>query len=526
MPPSLLFGESNDLDQCQVVIGSSHVAPHIIAKNDVGMSLRNLLLALSALALMCIGSGACNAQGKPAAKLDPAQIEEIVRRSYQYVAMYNVNNKFAMDPANPMSTGGWNKVRANTALADHTLKAIARPNNDTLYAAAMLDLRDEPVILEAPAFDSVYVSLMATGYDHYVNIPMSTGQGDFSKPSRILFYSKRTRSYEGEKVEGIDKTVEMTGDFISAIYRVMPHIAAPDRLKRNLEAMQSIKVKTLTQYKAKTRRRLRVLPWNSPPGILRNLSRKRTSAEFPAFGKTDFDVFENNLLEVMQFVFNHTTFDPDDELDQKLLAIYAPLGVVPGRAHDPGKVAEIDGATFREVARRIARTELAKTTDPKIVKENVLGLFQPKGRMTLERLVFQSVSGPIGQPASEAVYPPIATTDGSPMNAKHDYVLRMKKKDLPPAKAFWSATLYNTENGFFIPNDRKKYSVGENGGYKLNAEGGIEIHIAAEKPAGVPEENWLPINRGDDGIDIVMRIYAPDLERYKNWPPPKVERVK
>ena len=65
-------------------------------------------------------------------ELSDAQVEDIVRRSWQYVAMYNVNNKFAMDPTNPLSTGGWNRIKANTALADHTLKAIPRPNNDTL----------------------------------------------------------------------------------------------------------------------------------------------------------------------------------------------------------------------------------------------------------------------------------------------------------------------------------------------------------------------------------------------------------
>ncbi len=87
-------------------------------------------------------------------ELTDAQVENIVRRSYQFVAMYNVNNKFVMDPSNPLSIGGWNRVKANTTLADHTLKAIARPNNDTLYIGAALDLREEPVILEAPAFES------------------------------------------------------------------------------------------------------------------------------------------------------------------------------------------------------------------------------------------------------------------------------------------------------------------------------------------------------------------------------------
>jgi hypothetical protein len=40
----------------------------------------------------------------------------------------------------------------------------------------------------------------------------------------------------------------------------------------------------------------------------------------------------------------------------------------------------------------------------------------------------------------------------------------------------------------FRPNDRKKYSVGENAGFKLDDKGGIRIVIAAEKPEGVPEE--------------------------------------
>ncbi len=102
----------------------------------------------------------------------------------------------------------------------------------------------------------------------------------------------------------------------------------------------------------------------------------------------------------------------------------------------------------------------------------------------------------------------------------------MKRDELPPAKAFWSVTLYDTANGFFIPNDRKKYSVGENSGFKLDNDGGIAIHIAAKRPDGVPDENWLPINRGDYGVDLIMRVYEPDLERYKSWTPPGAERVK
>ena len=76
-----------------------------------------------------------------------------------------------------------------------------------------------------------------------------------------------------------------------------------------------------------------------------------------------------------------------------------------------------------------------------------------------------------------------------------------------------------------MPNDHKKYSVGENAGMKLDNDGGIAIHIAAERPEGVPEENWLPLVRGDYGVDVIMRLYLPDLERFKTWTVPKAEIV-
>ena len=131
----------------------------------------------------------------------------------------------------------------------------------------------------------------------------------------------------------------------------------------------------------------------------------------------------------------------------------------------------------------------------------------------------------IGMPATEAVYPGVLTTDGEPINAMNDYVVRMTAEELPPTDVFWSVTLYDLQNGFFIPNDRKKYSVGENAGMKLDEDGGIAVYIAAEKPEGVPEENWLPINRKDEDMDVILRIYVPDLEELETWEPPKAERI-
>ena len=41
-----------------------------------------------------------------------------------------------------------------------------------------------------------------------------------------------------------------------------------------------------------------------------------------------------------------------------------------------------------------------------------------------------------------------------------------------------------------------------------------------------PDENWLPINRGDYDVDIIMRLYAPDLEKFARWSPPAARKLK
>jgi hypothetical protein len=461
-------------------------------------------LTFFALTLMTITLGVWGCQetetADVAAGLTDDEIENIVRRSYQYVALYNVNNKVAI------SQGGWNTIQADTELKDHTMQDIARPNNDTLYIGCMLDLRKDPVILDIPVFDSKYVSLMVTAYDHYVNVPMTTRLGDFSEPGKVLFYSARTEAYAGEPVDGVDRLFEASGDFVSAVLRVMPHANEPERFARILEQMQSVFLMTLSELRGEAAKPI-------------------DEIVFPQVGATDADTFGNNLLEVMQFVFNHVTFDPENELDQGVLAAYEPLGVAPGKSFDPSITEAFDGERFRAAAQKIAAENLAGLQDPGTSARLAPLQFQPKGTTDLETLVAVSVIGPIGLPREEAMYPVVTTTDGEPMNAMHDYVIRMSADELPPAQAFWSLTLYDTANGFFIPNERKKYSVGENAGMKLNEDGGIEIYVAAEQPSGVPDENCLPINRQDEALDIIMRIYAPDLEKMETWTAPKAEKL-
>jgi hypothetical protein len=222
-------------------LAASTKTPHIMKLNRI--------LSIAFTLFLCMGMVSV-AQAQKSVKLSDKQIEDIVKRSYQYVAMYNVNQKVAFDEEG-MSTKGYNKGLKNTDLLDHTAEFIARPNNDTIYQAAMMDLRKDAIVLKFPAMESKYVSLLTSGYDHYVDIPLSTVNGDFEKPYTILFYSKRTEGYSGEKIEGIDETFEMTGDFVHACLRVMPHANDPERYERVVEQINAIKGMTLSAYLGK-----------------------------------------------------------------------------------------------------------------------------------------------------------------------------------------------------------------------------------------------------------------------------------
>ena len=91
-----------------------------------------VLISLMALSLL-VGCGKASqtagvASGKATettvVQLSDKESDNIVRRSYQYVAMFNVIQKFPLDPSSAMFTDGFNRPIAMTGLTDHTMKSF------------------------------------------------------------------------------------------------------------------------------------------------------------------------------------------------------------------------------------------------------------------------------------------------------------------------------------------------------------------------------------------------------------------
>jgi hypothetical protein len=96
----------------------------------------------------------------------------------------------------------------------------------------------------------------------------------------------------------------------------------------------------------------------------------------------------------------------------------------------------------------------------------------------------------------------------------------------PPARGFWSITMYN-DKYFFVPNTLNRYSISPRQNLKLNDDGSTDIYIQNDSPGADKESNWLPAPAGK--FILMMRLYWPDENPPSlldgSWEPPAVSHV-
>jgi hypothetical protein len=107
----------------------------------------------------------------------------------------------------------------------------------------------------------------------------------------------------------------------------------------------------------------------------------------------------------------------------------------------------------------------------------------------------------------DAVYPTSEGPNilGSYSGAKK-WVMHFPKGQLPPAKGFWSVTMYDKDY-FFVDNPLNRYSISERQNLKPNADGSVDLYIQNESPGKDKESNWLPSPK--DKFILMMRLYWP-----------------
>ncbi len=124
----------------------------------------------------------------------------------------------------------------------------------------------------------------------------------------------------------------------------------------------------------------------------------------------------------------------------------------------------------------------------------------------------------------DATYPLAMTdADGKPFDSAATYVIHFDKERLPPARAFWSLTMYN-ERQFFAANPIHRFAIGDRDPLKYNADGSLDLVIQRDPPKSA-ESNWLPTPAAGN-FSMNLRLYLPRPEALDGtWKPPVVRRV-
>ena len=126
-----------------------------------------------------------------------------------------------------------------------------------------------------------------------------------------------------------------------------------------------------------------------------------------------------------------------------------------------------------------------------------------------------------GPAAEEVVYMTAETdADGEPLDgSKHAYTLTFDRE--PPARGFWSFTVYDAATRLLSPHPSGRYKLGDRDRDMVRGEdGSLTLFVRHGSPGPAREANWLPVPEGP--FQVVGRLYWPDPElldkRYR--PPP------
>lgn len=376
-------------------------------------------------------------------------------------------------------------------------RAVVRPNFDTLYSTAWLDLTGGPVVVHTPD----------TG-DRYYMLPMLDMWTDvFASPGK-----RTTGTGAADFVVTGPGYQDPLPEGATVIPAPTPYVWIIGRTQTNgpgdYAAVNAIQDGyTLTPVGA---------PGDGIPGPTVDATAEPLTL-----------VNEMNALDYFAYAAGLLTVIPPHLTDQPVLARLARLGIVAGQPFDSGRFtaeqrAELDaGRADAFQALHTAVTALGSKANGWTTHTETMGVY---GNFYLKRALITMV-GLGANPPEDAVYPLLLTdADGDPVTGEHDYVLHFDRAELPPVAAFWSVTMYDKQ-GFQVANELDRFAIGDRDPLSYNADGSLDLYLQHTHPGPAREPNWLPAPPGPLGV--TMRLYAPHRGALDGrWQPPPLRKAR
>lgn len=392
----------------------------------------------------------------------------------------------AIDRAHPGHVG-FNRFAHGRELAGPGYAPFKSPNADTLYSNAYLDLRDGPVLLDVPDMQGRYYT--ANFLDMFGN---ATNIGTRTAGASGGRYLIATTDWAGEVPPG--RTVfRVASPFMWILLRVLVHHQGD--LARARVAQD----------------RFVLGPTRPTPGEVTNWPRQGGSEAADFLRTLDF-VLRNAGYPRAEAALVHR-FDGigiagERSLEAALLDPPIRTGIEAGYADAQKLIASAIVQNGRRVGAWSEPLDVGRY-----------------GYNYLYRAALNTLG--TGANVIEENYPftTFESADGKRLSGlTGPYELRLSPP--PPARFFWSVTVYDAATRELHPNPAGKYTVGDRTpGLRRGRDGSVTIRFSASARAGErPEANVLPVPAGPFYVAIRAQGPLPQLLE-RRWLPPAIQRT-
>ncbi len=382
-------------------------------------------------------------------------------------------------------------------------RQVVRPNADTLYSTAWLDLSKEPILIRVPdSGDRFYLLQFMDDWTETFADPGKRTTGTAERWFAIVGLG-----WAGKLPEHVTRYDSAT-NIVWLLGRTQTNGAAD---YANVRAFQH---------------GMRIMPLSDYP----NGEQKLGSAL--AFGTAAGGTPPDKVKAMDPFAFfaafaTALKANPPHPEDGPMIRDLARIGIVPGRDFDASKLsAEQHQAINEGVHAASARVEGAITAAA-ATKPGWAGYRSAIGRYgtnyTARAAIARFAIG--ANPPEDAIYLNCsADVAGQVLNGSMRYRMHFDKASLPPVRAFWSVTAYD-QGGYFIANAINRYAIGDRDPLKFNPDGSLDLYIQSESPGADRESNWLPSGVGP--FNLTIRLYWPEEPILNgSWRPPAPERTR
>jgi hypothetical protein len=404
----------------------------------------------------------------------------------------------------PMNT--FANVPAYPSAAD---RAVVRPNFDTLYSSAWLDLTKEPMVVSVPATDGRYYLLPML--DMWTDVFASPGWRTTGTQAQTFVVAPlgwrpelRDRLIEEFKLPKDAQRLDAPTPYVWIIGRTKADGPTDYDAVHKIQA--ALKITPLSQWGKAPEPAV----FKADPTVDMKTPPKFQVDRMPA---SEFFAYAAELLKL----------HPPHLTDEPIIAQMKKIGIEPGKSFD---ISKVDSAIQRGLdsapqdAQKLMAWKLstiARVANGWSMNTDTMGVY---GNYYLKRAVVTQLGLGANLP-EDAIYPINLFDSGrQPLDGANKYTVHFDKGAAPPADAFWSITLYD-KDGFQVANNLNRFAVSSWMPFKYNGDGSLDLYFQNESPGAEMEANWLPAPKGP--FNLTMRLYAPRLEALTGkWNPPPV----